>query len=314
MPAGQTDPNGRRTGLAYDALGPLTSVWLADRASTQTPSIKYSYNVRKDKVTSIKTEKIENDGSYGAEFQLYDSMLRPRQIQTEGPDGTHMAADTWYDGTGNISKTNATYNATGAATDELLLVSNGQVGQQSLFEYDGLGRATAQVLAVGGAEQWRTTTSYDGEITRVDPPTGGVPTTTITDGQGNVSEIRHHRGASPNAGVPYDSTKYTYNTAGLLETVTDAKNNVWRYEYDQLGRKKLSVDPDAGTSRTEYDEPATTRRPRWSPSRRGRTPSNWRSGFPTPERPSRPSSSPSTRISASTTGATTAASPTASTF
>lgn len=229
-------------------------MWLADRASTQTPSIKYSYNVRKDKVTAIKTEKIENDGSYGAEYQMYDSMLRSRQIQTEGPDGTRMVADTWYDGTGNVRKTNSTYNAAGAAEGELLLVSNGQVGAQSLLEYDGLGRSTAQISAVSGAEQWRTTTVYDGELTHVDPPVGGVPTTTITDNQGNLSEIRHYRGAAPGVGVPYDSTKYTYNTAGLLETVTDAKSNVWRYEYDQLGRKTKSIDPDAGTSRTEYDE------------------------------------------------------------
>ncbi|WP_328481892.1 polymorphic toxin-type HINT domain-containing protein [Streptomyces sp. NBC_00377] len=254
MSVGQTDPNGKRTDLAYDALGRLTSVWLADRASTQTPSIKYSYNVRKDKVTAIKTEKIENDGSYGAEYQMYDSMLRSRQIQTEGPDGTRMVADTWYDGTGNVRKTNSTYNAAGAAEGELLLVSNGQVGAQSLLEYDGLGRSTAQISAVSGAEQWRTTTVYDGELTHVDPPVGGVPTTTITDNQGNLSEIRHYRGAAPGVGVPYDSTKYTYNTAGLLETVTDAKSNVWRYEYDQLGRKTKSIDPDAGTSRTEYDE------------------------------------------------------------
>ncbi|WP_438272091.1 RHS repeat-associated core domain-containing protein [Streptomyces antibioticus] len=235
-------------------MGRLTSVWLPDRASTQTPSIKYGYTVRKDKVTSIKTEKIENDGSYGAEYQLYDSMLRARQIQTEGPDGTRMVADTWYDGTGNVRKTNATYNASGAATDELLLVSNGQVGAQSLLEYDGLGRTTAQIFAVSGAEQWRTKTSYDGELTHVDPPVGGVPTTTVTDGQGNVSEIRHYRGSAPGVGVPYDATKYTYTTRGLLETVTDAKNNVWRYEYDQLGRQRKAVDPDAGTSRTEYDE------------------------------------------------------------
>ncbi|MFI6439846.1 polymorphic toxin-type HINT domain-containing protein [Streptomyces sp. NPDC050759] len=254
MSAGQTDPNGKRTDLAYDALGRLTSVWLADRATTQTPSIKYSYNVRKDKVTAIKTEKIENDGTYGAEYQLYDSMLRPRQIQTEGLDGTRMVADTFYDATGNTKKTNATYNAAGAASDELRLVSNSEVGAQNLTQYDGLGRPTAQIFAVSGAEQWRTTTTYDGELTNVDPPVGGVPSTTITDSAGNLSEIRHYRGASPAAGVPYDSTKYTYNTAGLLETVTDAKNNVWRYEYDQLGRKKLSVDPDAGTSRTEYDE------------------------------------------------------------
>lgn len=254
MSSGQTDPNGKRTGLAYDGLGRLTSVWLANRASSQTPSIRYSYNVRKDKVTAIKTEKIENDGSYGAEYQLYDSMLRARQIQTEGPDGTRMVADTWYDATGNVKKTNSTYNADGAASEELLLVSNGQVGSQSLLEYDGLGRKTADVFAVSGAEQWRTKTTYDGELTHIDPPVGGVPSTTVTDGQGNVSEIRHYQGASPGVGVPYDSTKYTYNTAGLLETVTDPKNNVWRYEYDQLGRKTKSVDPDAGTSRTDYDE------------------------------------------------------------
>ncbi|MER6786184.1 RHS repeat-associated core domain-containing protein [Streptomyces sp. NPDC000658] len=254
MSSGQTDPNGKRTSLAYDGLGRLTSVWLADRASTQTPSIKYTYNVRKDKVTAIKTEKVENDGSYGAEYQLYDSMLRARQIQTEGPDGTRMVADTWYDATGNVKKTNATYNADGPASEELLLVSNGQVGAQNLLEYDGLGRTTADVFAVSGAEQWRTRTTYDGELTHVDPPVGGVPSTTVTDSQGNVSEIRHYRGASPGVGVPYDSTKYTYNTAGLLETVTDAKDNVWRYEYDQLGRKTKSIDPDAGTSRTDYDE------------------------------------------------------------
>lgn len=230
MSKGQTDPNGKRTDLAYDALGRLTSVWLADRTSPQTPSIKYSYNVRKDKVTSIKTEKIEDDGSYGAEYQLYAALLRPRQIQTEGLDGTRMVADTWYDGTGNVRKTNATYNAAGAPSDELLIVANGEVGQQSLMEYDGLGRPTAQIFAVGGSEQWRTTTTYEGEPTHVDPPVGGVPTTTITDGQGNVAEIRHYRGASLAAGVPYDSTKYTYTAAGQLETVTDAKGNVWRYE------------------------------------------------------------------------------------
>ncbi|MFJ9720303.1 polymorphic toxin-type HINT domain-containing protein [Streptomyces sp. NPDC101213] len=254
MSKGQTDPNGKRTELAYDALGRLTSVWLPDRATTQTPSIKYSYNVRKDKVTSIKTEKIENDGSYGAEYQLYDSMLRARQMQTEGPDGTRMVADTWYDGTGKLKKSNETYNAAGAASDELLLVSNGQVGAQSLLEYDGLGRATAQIFAVSGAEQWRTKTTYDGELTHVDPPAGGVPTTTVTDGQGNVSEIRHYQGASPGVGVPYDSTKYTYTALGKIDTVTDAKGNVWRYEYDALGRKTRSIDPDAGTSRTEFDE------------------------------------------------------------
>ncbi|MFE5241560.1 MULTISPECIES: polymorphic toxin-type HINT domain-containing protein [unclassified Streptomyces] len=253
MSAGQTDPNGKRTDLAYDGLGRLTSVWLPDRVKTQTPSIKYSYNVRRDKVVAIKTEKIENDGSYGAEYQLYDGLLRPRQLQTEGPGGTRMVADSFYDGTGKVKKTNATYNAAGAASDELLIVHNGEVGQQSVMEYDGLGRATAQIMAVSGVEQWRTTNTYDGERTTVDPPKGGVPTTTITDFAGNTKEIWHYRGDSPNPLSGYDVTKYTYTPKNELQTVTDAKNNVWRYEYDQLGRKTKSVDPDAGTTTTTYD-------------------------------------------------------------
>ncbi|MCX5417315.1 polymorphic toxin-type HINT domain-containing protein [Streptomyces sp. NBC_00059] len=253
MSAGQTDPNGKRTDLAYDGLGRLTSVWLPDRVKTQTPSIKYSYNVRRDKVVAIKTEKIENDGSYGAEYQLYDGLLRPRQLQTEGPGGTRMVADSFYDGTGKVKKTNATYNAAGAASDELLIVHNGEVGQQSVMEYDGLGRATAQIMAVSGVEQWRTTNTYDGERTTVDPPKGGVPTTTITDFAGNTKEIWHYRGDSPNPLSGYDVTKYTYTPKNELQTVTDAKNNVWRYEYDQLGRKTKSVDPDAGTTTTAYD-------------------------------------------------------------
>ncbi|MFJ8104621.1 RHS repeat-associated core domain-containing protein [Streptomyces sp. NPDC096132] len=254
LSTGQTDPNSRRTDLAYDGLGRLVSVWLPDRAKSQTPSIKYSYNVRKDKVTSIKTEKIENDGTYGAEYQLYDSLLRPRQIQTEGADGTRMVADSFYDGAGKVKQTNATYNAAGTPTDELLLVHNGEVGGQTRLEYDALGRPTADIFAVSGVEQWRTTTTYDGELTNVDPPVGGVPTTTVSDAAGNTTEVRHYKGASPTPLTAYDSTKYTYTPAGKLETVTDAKGNVWRYEYDQLSRKKTTIDPDAGTSRTEYDE------------------------------------------------------------
>ncbi|MEU0274549.1 RHS repeat-associated core domain-containing protein [Streptomyces sp. NPDC006307] len=253
MSAGQTDPNGERTDLAYDALGRLTSVWLPDRAKIQTPSIKYSYDVRRDKVVAIKTEKLENAYTYGAEYQLYDGLLRPRQIQTEGPGGTRMVADSFYDGTGKVKKTNATYNAAGAPSSDLLIVHNGEVGAQSLFEYDGLGRPTAQITAVSGVEQWRTTTTYDGERVHVDPPAGGVPTTTITDGQGNTAEVWHYRGPSPSPLLGYDVTKYTYTPSSKLETVTDAKGNVWRYEYDQLGRKTKSVDPDAGTSTFAYD-------------------------------------------------------------
>jgi hypothetical protein len=63
----------------------------------------------------VRTEKPESSGTtYGSEYQLSDGLLRPRQIQTEGPDGGRLIADTLYDGSGRVVKTNDTYYTTGA--------------------------------------------------------------------------------------------------------------------------------------------------------------------------------------------------------
>ncbi|MFH8724276.1 RHS repeat-associated core domain-containing protein [Streptomyces termitum] len=256
---GQTDPNGRRSDLDLDPLGRLVSVWLPDRskAAGQTPSIKYSYEFRLDKPIYVKTEKIEIDGSYGAEYQLYDSLLRPRQLQTEGPGGTRMVADTFYTPTGKVAQVNATYNAAGAASGELLIVRNGDVGAQTRYEYDGLGRTTAEVFAVAGGEQWRTTYVHGGDRVHIDPPAGGTPSTTLTDAQDRATEIRHYKGASPVPTAPataYDTTAYAYTPSGALSRVTDAEGNTWTYRYDQLGRLEEAVDPDSGKRSMTYDE------------------------------------------------------------
>ncbi|MFF9840333.1 RHS repeat-associated core domain-containing protein [Streptomyces sp. NPDC013740] len=262
--AGSLDANNKRTDLAYDALGRLTSVWLPNRAKTSTPNTKYSYDIRRDLPSVVKTETINNDGSYEASYQLYDSLLRLRQTQAPGADGTRMISDVFYDGTGKQKKTNAPYNAAGAPSDQLQTVLNGQVGAQTAYEYDGLGRTTAEISLIAGIEQWRTTTVYDGSRVHVDPPVGGVPTTTISDTEGRVTEVRHYRTESPEPagpGIQYDTIKYTYTKRGQLETVTDSQGNVWRYGYDLLGRKTSAVDPDAGTTTTEYD---ALDRPKWT--------------------------------------------------
>ncbi|WP_244888845.1 polymorphic toxin-type HINT domain-containing protein [Streptomyces purpureus] len=265
----QIDPNGKRTDLEFDDLGRLTSVWLPDRTKGAVgPSLKYGYLIRQDDASVIKTEKVDNDGTYGVEYQLFDSLLRPRQQQTEGPDGSRMVADTWYDGLGKIAKTNATYNATGLPSDKLMAVTDGDVGAQTRYSYDGLGRPTAEIFAIAGHEQWRTTTSYDatseGDRVHTDPPQGGTPTTAVSNAKGQLTELRHFDGSSPDLTAPYSghtATKYTYWPSGQMKSVTDAVGNVWSYDYDQLGRKTKTVDPDAGTSTTTYDDadrPVTT--------------------------------------------------------
>ncbi|MGW5675110.1 polymorphic toxin-type HINT domain-containing protein [Streptomyces sp. NPDC003860] len=262
-PTARVDANGKRVDYEYDAFGRLTGVWQPGHAklgNESRPQIKYNYLVRQNDVSAIKTERWANGVYTPPEYQLFDALLRSRQHQTEGPNGTRMVADVWYNGIGKIAKANVTYNALGAPSDRLLATPDGEVGLQTLNEYDGMGRPTAELSAIAGHEQWRTTTSYDttaeGNRVHTDPPQGGIPTTSISNERGQVTELRRFEGAAPVVSGPlgaHTSTKYTYRSAGQLSTVTDDDNNVWTYEYDQLGRKTKTIDPDSGTSTTTYD-------------------------------------------------------------
>jgi RHS repeat-associated protein len=254
---GQTDANGKRTDMAFDGLGRVTSVWLQDRskAANQTPNNKYTYLVRRDAPVAVKTEILEEGGSYSSEYTLYDSMLRARQRQAVGPGGTRLVADTFYDSRGKLKTAYDTYQAAGAPSDQLLTVRNGEVESQSHYEYDDMGRSTATVFSVAGVEQWRSTTVHEGDRIHQIPPQGGVGTTTLTDASGKVTEVRQYQSGTPGGTGPvaYTSTKYSYTPSGELETVVDSQQNTWSFTYDQRGRKIRSEDPDSGTTVMGYD-------------------------------------------------------------
>jgi RHS repeat-associated protein len=254
LPTVQIDPNGKRGDMVYDPLGRLTQVWLPDRSKLAgaTPSVKYTYLMRTTAPVAVKTEKVRNDGTYGVQFDIYDGHLRPRQVQNEGPEGGRVVADTFYTATGKVKKTYATYHAAGAPSDQLLVVNNGDVDGQSWFEYDGADRPVAEIVAVAGDEKWRTTTSYGGDRVHVDPPTGGVATTTISDARGHVTALRRYKGGSPSG--DYEETTYTWTAAGQMSTLTDVAGNQWSWEFDQRGRLTATVDPDSGRTTMTYDD------------------------------------------------------------
>ncbi|MCM2578666.1 RHS repeat domain-containing protein, partial [Streptomyces meridianus] len=260
-PLAQTDMNGKRTDLAYDGLGRMTSVWLPDRpkASSFTPSIKYAYGISQTSPNYVRKQQIENDGtSYGSEYTLYDGLLRPRQVQAEGAGGGRLIADTYYDGAGRVVKANDTYYASGAPSSTLFVPVNADIDAQTVTEYDGAGRTTATIFKVAGTEKYRTTTSYDGDRVHVDPPAGQTPTTTITDARDRTVELREYQASdSPlpsGTADDYVSTTYAYTDAGRLAQVKDEPGNTWTYTYDQRGRKVEAVDPDTGTSTFTYDD------------------------------------------------------------
>ncbi|MEU1799541.1 NAD(P)-binding domain-containing protein [Streptomyces sp. NPDC019937] len=122
-------------------------MWLPDRlkASGFSPSIKYTYGIRTTAPNYIRTEKIENGGTtYGTEYTLYDGLLRPRQVQTEGAKDGRLIADTYYDGSGRVVKTNDTYYTTGAPTSALFEPKGTDIDGQTVTGTGMLGRAVAR--------------------------------------------------------------------------------------------------------------------------------------------------------------------------
>ncbi|MFC5287103.1 RHS repeat-associated core domain-containing protein [Actinokineospora guangxiensis] len=248
------DANKRRTESVYDALGRKTAVWLPNRprASNPTPSTRTAYLIRNDAPSAVSSTRIGPRGTEITATALYDGLLRPRQTQTPALGGGRLLTDTRYDSQGRAWKTTQPYFTDSAVDTELWVASDADVASHTRTLHDGAGRPTASVYFTGANEKWRTTTAYGGDRVHVTPPAGGTATTTVSDARGQMVELRHHHGPTPESG--FDATKYTYTAAGRPATITDPIGAVWRFGYDLRGRKTTSESPDSGVLTVTYDD------------------------------------------------------------
>ncbi|MEZ7159456.1 RHS repeat-associated core domain-containing protein [Streptomyces sp. MAD19A] len=257
LPLTQTDTNGKVTNFAYDALGRSSKVWLADRRTDQTPTYAFTYTITENNPVVVGTKTIGNRGVQSTSYVLYDGFLRPRQTQDPGPDGGALLTDTFYDERGLATYELATYYIVDEPSTELFLPDDTlSVETQNRTAYDGLGRPVeARQIAGngdGGTVLGVTKTLYGGDRVTTIPPVGGTATTVLTDARGQTTELRQHHTRSATAA--YDTTHYRYTPRGELDRITDPAGNAWTYTYDLLGRQIKSVDPDKGTTVSEYDD------------------------------------------------------------
>ena len=248
-----TDPNGRSTRFAYDALGRISAIAVPGM-DLNSPTMRFDYRIVADEIVAVSTESIASPASgitYQTSVELFDGQLRSRQTQLETPDG-RLVTDTLYDSAGRVQQVNDVYFNDQAVSTELFQVADGNVDGQAFTEYDGAGRQTASVFAIAGQEQWRTSMEHGGDRVHVTPAEGGTATTTITDARGNTTALRQYHGPTPTGS--YDETTYTYTPADQIATVSDAVGNTWTYEYDLRGNKVAATDPDSGHSTFTYDD------------------------------------------------------------
>ncbi|TYB57464.1 hypothetical protein FXF51_40565 [Nonomuraea sp. PA05] len=270
-PVTEIDTNNRRVDMEHDALGRLVKVWQPDRSKEagQSPSTEYSYVTRADGPSVVTTKTLRGDGGYTVSHELYDGLMRERQTQEPAPrddqstdpalrDGRTIT-DTFYNSQGEQYKANTGYFATGTPATDLLAVADADVTNQVVSTFDGTGEIEAQVLKSKGAEKYRVTIKQEGDRVHLTPPQGGIATTRIGDAEDRLIELRQYKGSTPTG--EYESTKYTYDHAGRLATVTDVAGNVWRHHYDLRGREIRTEDPDKGVTTMTYndsDEVVTT--------------------------------------------------------
>ncbi|GAB3476081.1 RHS repeat-associated core domain-containing protein [Amycolatopsis cihanbeyliensis] len=253
QPVTDVGVSGERADLEYDPLGRLTKAWAPGRSKVDddSASSRFEYEYRTDAPTVVTTHALREDGDYNTSYTLFDGLLRERQSQIPAVSGGRVVTGWLYDSRGQQHRVNNAYYNENAPDKQVLGVKDNAVPNQTLTEFDALGRETAVIYRKLGVEQWRTSSSYGGDRVTVVPPRGDTTTTVLKDVQDRVVERRQHHEREPSS--DYDTTRYDYNPAGQIESMTGPDGAQWSYEYDVLGRKVVEHDPDSGTSRYTYD-------------------------------------------------------------
>jgi YD repeat-containing protein len=88
--ASTVDPNNETTTYAYDPLGRVTGTWLPGQPTTSAANCSYAYSLTATAPPTVATTKLVGPQDIPiTSYQIYDSLLRPRQTQSpaEGPAG-----------------------------------------------------------------------------------------------------------------------------------------------------------------------------------------------------------------------------------
>ncbi|MFI1386383.1 polymorphic toxin-type HINT domain-containing protein [Embleya sp. NPDC020886] len=258
LPVKAVDINGLVIEQEYDALGRLIAVWKPGRTKAQNANVQFAYAPSKTAPSVVTTSTLTFDDSrYSVSHKILNSFLQERQTQSTPATAdlqNRVVSDTFYDSLGRPVRTNAPYYNEDATPETTVFdPEEGSLTSQTELTYDGMGRTTAQISKYQNIEMWRTTTTYAGaDETRVTPPSGGTATVSISDARGKPKELREYNGGTP-TGTDHSKITYEYSPREELAKVTDAGGNTWTYNYDFLGRKTHTVDPDKGPSDTRYD-------------------------------------------------------------
>lgn len=254
----QTGPDGSTTSYTYDDYGNRTSETDAEGNATS-----YTYN-QYGQVLSV-TDAEGNVSSYA-----YDD--KGNLSSTTDASGATTSYE--YDSKGNVTKiTDTTGGETVMSYDDSnnLVSVRDTSGATTFFAYNAAGNMTGQTDANGNT----TTFEYNSlnQLVKVTDPQGKATSysydrsgnrTSQTDASGNTTyyEYNHKGQVVKVTDALGGETKYTYGGTSCsacgskgdnLTSITDAKGNTTKFEYDHLSRLVKEIGPLGYSTGYGYD-------------------------------------------------------------
>ena len=254
-----TDPNGKATTYAYDAVYRLTSE--TDPLSHMT---SFSYDVVGNRTSSTDARNIVTRFEYDALGRLTAVVENYKSGQPADAQ-TNVRTEYGYDGRGNRRTiTDARSHATTFTYDDLgrLATESDALSHTTTYGYDGA-RNRVSLLDANGHT---TTFTYDGlnRLTFINYPSPDADVTytyddsgnrhTMVDGQGMTTWNYDDLNRATAVTDPYSAVvTYAYNAAGLRTVLTYPDTRQVAYTYDLAGRLHLVTDWDSLITTYTYD-------------------------------------------------------------
>ncbi|MCP4756039.1 MAG: hypothetical protein GY866_34695, partial [Proteobacteria bacterium] len=224
------DERGYTTSFIYDAIGRILRVDYPDggRKTVQYDYSEFPYKV----ITKIK----ETDNSEVESVAWFDGLNRRCQIMTYGENQARIFSRTLRDPMGRVGAEQGPYFS--ASENPFAAPPEDHYSVVKTFDYRG--RPTEIVRS--GNEI--TKMDFTGFSTKTTDPENSVKVT-ARDYLGRITRVDEDLGGG--------RTYYSYNVAGNLTLIIDAKNNRTAFNWDTLGRKIFMFDDVLGNWIYKYD-------------------------------------------------------------
>jgi RHS repeat-associated protein len=239
--------NDDTTLVDVDHLGRTTSVTEPGNPAGK-PGLEFQYRVQVGLPNLVTTRTLTTGTSYVEGFEYFDGLGRSVQRQypkANDTDTGRRIAVTRYDPLGHVIAASEVFTDLGIPGTDMADVALDDIPRETRTGYDSAGRLYVTTQYERGVAKITNRTHHTGWGYTVDAPVHS-DVDYETDVFGRVTKVVER----PASGTI--STKYAYMPTGQLDTITAAATTVTNFDYDWLGRRTKSVDPDQGTWNTTY--------------------------------------------------------------